>query len=79
MVKGISKKDNILLFISNHKVMSGICACIQLARIKLGFSKVLHDQIEQAIDVFLKKDEKSTGGGILGESYGICSIAVIVI
>ena len=62
MVKGVSKKENTLLFISNHKVLCGICACIELARIKMGFNKGLHNQIEQTLDVFLKKDENSMGG-----------------
>ena len=63
MIKVISIKDNILLFISNHRVMCRICACIQLARIKLGLNKELHDQVEKAIDVFLKNDEKDQRGG----------------
>ena len=80
MIKVISIKDNILLVISNHRVMCRICACIQLARIKLGLNKELHDQVEKAIDVFLKNDEKDQrGGGILVRSHWICSTAAIVI
>ena len=70
MIKGVSKKDNLLLLISEHKALSGICAFIEFIRLKMGFSKEFNELIKNALDVF-QKDKNHSGGVNLREVWGI--------
>ena len=74
MVKGISKKDQVLLLISNHKILSGISACIQCVLLKMGFNKRYSQMIKEALDTFLEKM-----GGVLLEYIGIYYTAAFAI
>lgn len=76
MVKGIGFKDSMLLYISDHKLLSRICAYVQYIRIRLGLNPSLSDRIQQTLDVFLGRDER-TRGGIADGLFWICFTAVI--
>lgn len=62
MVKGIGNKDQVLLLISNHKILSGISACIQCMLLKMGFNKRYSQMIEDAMETFLEKEKIKSGG-----------------
>lgn len=76
MVRGIGLRDNMRLFISDHKLLCKLCSYRSYVKLKMGLNRSLRNQIEQTLDVFLDQGEKKRGG--TGDvSSWICFTAVI--